>query len=893
MNLTPGTYMAGSATSTIEVTGPPIPDPGDPMPTIPICEGFSIPQGTYDVSAGTIPITVDSFYEGANYGYIIGDGNHSFELANTNGWIQHNLGAFWTPDSLLNGPPADGRYYFAMARAAAGDSYAASNFIDVGENINGRSFTLKFMAKAHSSTANTVNMQIQAYPSGGDWTNPPSTLYTTPITLSASEWQEFEHTFSLTNYPGYNESQIRVILRPPSNGTTWPVYYDNVRLYKNWTTDVANVRFFYTSQQGNYCAPTPAWQPANNASNSNYLYSANGTHGWDISGLSAGNYMVTANIYGEDGEWCSGNPSVAMCYPSNNCSTCSIPVQITSCPTGTPGTPTNLTPSGAYNMTNTANQITLGWGAPTTGASYVDEYDVIVWDTGDFANPTAAWAVRTTSADVMFYDTVTFSTLNRTISNVQNEYATGRDLSFSVRARNTSCGTQNGNWATATDFSLIANLTGSIYLGDGSYSIVGGICSNGGSAVIPAPGVTAVVTGTVSGGFTPITANVNFNGAAFAYTITGAAYTPTSNWGTVTVSSTFTNSDITNTAACACPAPGADPFTCQYTGLANPRTGVTFYAEQYDLSNGPWWQGVGGLIYATNNGVVSNITDQCVADGTGICTPYITIRDVTNANKTAGIAIAASGTISSGSSNAGYYRESDVGATPPSTNYKAEGADFSRALRQDYTYFARNFDLAGMTKIASATINTKTQLTVGFTDTNDGTQVSYREGSLTIDPNVASTISIATGERRIIFVRDDLTISNTNNLDELIKVEQGGYVAFIVGGNITISETVGFLDPTTPVSDVTNIEGVYVADGSISVASHVSPAIQNRKFIGAGTFVGWSGIALTRDYANTSNALSAALNNLNPISVFVYRPDFVETTPELLMAPGLIWQEVN
>ncbi len=77
------------------------------------------------------------------------------------------------------------------------------------------------------------------------------------------------------------------------------------------------------------------------------------------------------------------------------------------------------------------------------------------------------------------------------------------------------------------------------------------------------------------------------------------------------------------------------------------------------------------------------------------------------------------------------------------------------------------------------------------------------------------------------------------------------------------------------------------------MAAYANLATQNRKFIGAGTFVGWGGIALNRTFENTSDPLSAALNNLDPVSVFVYRPDFVETTPEALMTPGILWQEVN
>ena len=81
-----------------------------------------------------------------------------------------------------------------------------------------------------------------------------------------------------------------------------------------------------------------------------------------------------------------------------------------------------------------------------------------------------------------------------------------------------------------------------------------------------------------------------------------------------------------------------------------------------------------------------------------------------------------------------------------------------------------------------------------------------------------------TNEIIVILVNGDVSI------DYDISVAEGGFLAIISSGNITIG------------NEVTNVEGVYVADGIISSGTSES------QLIGEGIFTGWGGISLQRDF---------------------------------------------
>jgi hypothetical protein len=151
----------------------------------------------------------------------------------------------------------------------------------------------------------------------------------------------------------------------------------------------------------------------------------------------------------------------------------------------------------------------------------------------------------------------------------------------------------------------------------------------------------------------------------------------------------------------------------------------------------------------------------------------------------------------------------------------------------------------------------------------------YRNGNF----DLTTATNVPVGHNKTIFVNGNLTISNT------VNVMEGGFLAFIVKGNITIDKNVCQSDPTSTDGVV---EGVYIADGSITIAGDGNG---DCKFVGEGIFAGWGGVTLARDFRDGGAA--DALNSTNPVELFKYRPDFVVNLPKEMIRPLYLWQEVQ
>lgn len=65
--------------------------------------------------------------------------------------------------------------------------------------------------------------------------------------------------------------------------------------------------------------------------------------------------------------------------------------------------------------------------------------------------------------------------------------------------------------------------------------------------------------------------------------------------------------------------------------------------------------------------------------------------------------------------------------------------------------------------------------------------------------------------------------------------------------------------------------------------------IGDRKFIGAGTFVGWSGVELLRSFDPGDDP---TLNNTAPTETFVFRPDFIVNAPRIVKSAQMTWREI-
>ncbi len=140
----------------------------------------------------------------------------------------------------------------------------------------------------------------------------------------------------------------------------------------------------------------------------------------------------------------------------------------------------------------------------------------------------------------------------------------------------------------------------------------------------------------------------------------------------------------------------------------------------------------------------------------------------------------------------------------------------------------------------------------------------YGTGDMAVSLN-DNNFSVGANEKLIIFVEDDLNI-NIN-----ITVTSGGFLAFIVSGDVEIA------------ADVTQVQGVYFADGSLTVESVGNTSEQ--RFDGQGIFVAKAGVSLKRDFGDNRNLSS-------PTEVFTFDPAYLFTAPKVFREKPYLWQEV-
>jgi len=131
--------------------------------------------------------------------------------------------------------------------------------------------------------------------------------------------------------------------------------------------------------------------------------------------------------------------------------------------------------------------------------------------------------------------------------------------------------------------------------------------------------------------------------------------------------------------------------------------------------------------------------------------------------------------------------------------------------------------------------------------------------------SLAGPWAVTAGESYVVFVDGDLELNRN------VTVAEGGFVAFIVNGGITV----------TP--GVTQMQGVYVADELFTTETN-APSVDARLFV-QGMVVAWGGVSLNRD-------LSDINNYLYPAEQFSYRSDLLINMPDKMKSFALRWQEV-
>lgn len=319
----------------------------------------------------------------------------------------------------------------------------------------------------------------------------------------------------------------------------------------------------------------------------------------------------------------------------------------------------------------------------------------------------------------------------------------------------------------------------------------------------------------------------------------------------------------------SCECPGG----CEYLAATSPNMDLKFFYNPAQTRD-PWWQVMGGSIYAgrtTSNAVFSPIpVDTCTAAGPAVCLPRLIRRLTAALTDSSGVVVTGGGEIDAKYQNVGTQDDNLREDTP---NYKALGTRMTR-YTENYDYFARLYSMVDATAAVqdwgTSTLNYLT------TSPSNGKKAFYKQG----DGVISSAWNVTGGRKVTVFVNGNLTINNT------INVDPGSFLAFIVKGNITIGSTVcqSNYQGTDGV-----VEGVFVADQILTVAGR-TPTGGDCKFVGEGTFVGHNGVRFLRDF--NDGAAQSGYNGQAPVELIKYRPDFLLNLPDEMKRSMYQWQEV-
>ena len=278
-------------------------------------------------------------------------------------------------------------------------------------------------------------------------------------------------------------------------------------------------------------------------------------------------------------------------------------------------------------------------------------------------------------------------------------------------------------------------------------------------------------------------------------------------------------------------------------------------------SNFAWWQVRGGNFASeSDNGyaIRSVIPDIAVCIEPS-CYPYLSATDLVNTPDSDGVPLIAGGEISANGQISARATETYADATSRTR------------LRETYSHFYSQYSLG---------LSPDDDFAGSFDDALKpvvSQDAYFHSGNMTIQ----SPWSVADGESYVVFVDGDLTIEDPLSVGELITVDEGGFLAFVASGDIDIADTVGHSVLTNTAG---NVEGVYIADGIIDIMSNGG---MDQRFVGEGTFAGWTDVVMARDYNGGVD------NDLYPAETFVYRPDFVKNAPEKMKRSQMLWQETN
>ncbi len=418
---------------------------------------------------------------------------------------------------------------------------------------------------------------------------------------------------------------------------------------------------------------------------------------------------------------------------------------------------------------------------------------------------------------------------------------------------------------------------------DGSVGISGNICIK-----TSGPGPTPVVLTNAS-----IQAVRSSTGVISTGLITGSTYTITSglvatagNGYDVLLTLPTPAGTSTLNYVCGCPIEPGNDYLCRYSSIS-PNGSPNFFVKKTTLANA-WWQTVGGSVYAKDAIQTQIPVSTCTPANN--CTSALIVGTGTNR---AGFALLGTeGILKTTSTGEATYVQSAGSRTTADGAY-ATGV---KPGTETFDYFQRNLSDQPVSFISLSDLQVRIN---ALSADSTGIFLYTGSGDLIIDKMGPTPPVIIPAKRKVIvFALTNIQFNNSSGdaSSQLTQVPVGSFLIFLTQGNISIDPSVGHTNPVTvPTITNANLTGVFVADQQIIIQGDGDTTLADRKFIGAGTFVGWdtsrvgNGVELQRNFANSTSG--TAQNSITPAEVFVYRPDFVANFPTELKTAHFNWQE--
>lgn len=543
---------------------------------------------------------------------------------------------------------------------------------------------------------------------------------------------------------------------------------------------------------------------------------------------------------------CSPNCSAGSCGQSNGCSGY--------CPStddGGPAAVTNLRVDGqapvgtTFTISPSANQAVITWTASPT---LVDAYEIRLTPQGQ-TECSGGNTICTTTTN----PTYTFASIPAGITTWE----------VRVRPINTTCaafgGTDNGAWTATHTLNLVGSVSGSFYLDPGN------TCN----PFIATPYFSTTDSIRIDGlnGYT-YTGGPPLNAASYGFL--DIPYWQTSPNNVITFTPGLSPSGTQYDCNCGSDTGG----TCVLSGISSPSAGNDFFLREMALDG--WWQVWGGNVYtAASSGLGLSSEVPPAGSCSGICSPYLLRQNAASDPDSAGVAVTSGSQVDTTAAADGYNTSqlTDRGSAQVAQGPVIRG---TASGRQDFAFFKSRFGLGANPSSDSIDPFNFTKPT--GSPANSGVGAYYYTGDVTIQ----EAWTVAAGESITVFIDGNLTISDAGApTPNLITVANDGFLAFIVTGDITIEDSVGH---SNLLDNSGNIAGIFIANGTITSATN---ATDDLRLVAEGSYVGWTGVSLTRAFADPADNTSRA------IETFIFRPDLIKNLPEPFIRPNYTWQETN